>query len=347
MADEVKASSDIGYQNYSAEGRENHFSVMRPEEEWIQPVPEGAHYEWTETSMFGFNIPEHGIDCIIYYWHHPALSVTYGGLIIWRGQNSNQVACDYSDYRSVMPLPDDITNCTYANGVTVKMIKPLEEFHITFDDPVYETSLDLRLKAIMPPACRYNGGHITQAMKTSGELVLSGERFKIDGYHTRDRSWNEARSEVIRKTPPLNWTVGVFDDDFAFHHCSFDNRRYHPEWGDRFPGNGDDNNCLWGYIYENGETHGVAHVDQQTTRGPDGIAPMAVRTVITATNGRDYVITGKAISSTPVMAWPNMAAHFVLFEWECEGRKAKGHGDIQMVIYRDAYRMMDKVAPKE
>jgi hypothetical protein len=43
-----------------------------------------------------------------------------------------------------------------------------------------------------------------------------------------------------------------------------------------------------------------------------------------------------------IMAWPNMSANFVLFEWEYEGRKA--YGDIQMVIYRDAYRMLNAKA---
>ena len=115
MSEELK----LDYQNYGAAARDRHFSIMQPDEEQLQPVPAGASYEWTETSMFGFNIPEHGIDAIIYFWHHPILKVSYGGIMIWRGHHANQVGCDYSDYRLAMPMPADITDCTFANGVTV------------------------------------------------------------------------------------------------------------------------------------------------------------------------------------------------------------------------------------
>lgn len=160
---------------------------MKPGEEKLQPVPSAASFEWTETSMFGFNIPEHGIDAIVYFWMHPTFKVAYGGISIWRGVNDNQIAAAYTDYRMVMPMPEDITDCTYANGVRVKMIAPREEFEVSFDDPSSETWLRLHLKATMPPACRHNGGHITQ-------LVESLSR----GGNLRNRRISHARQIVGR-----------------------------------------------------------------------------------------------------------------------------------------------------
>lgn len=325
----------IALQNYAAEGRDAMFSTMLPEHEKLQPVPGDAHYEWTETSMFGFNIPEHGIDCIIYYWHHPTQRTVFGGITIWRGLNDNQIETAYSDYRLAMPMPDDITDCTYANGVTIRMIRPCEEFAISFDDPAQNTHLRLHLSAIMPAACRYNGGHITQAMRTKGELILRGERFAIDGFHTRDRSWGEARSEAHRDIPPVNWTVGIFGEDLAFHHLSFDNRRHRPEWGERFAAHGDTNNMIWGYVWDGGEIHGVRAVDQKTDYAANPFRPERVQSVISASNGRDYVITGQRIASTQVQCWPNMSGNFALMEWQHEGRI--GHGDIQMCTWAEAY----------
>jgi len=191
----------VGLWNYKIRESGKFFSEMRPEQERLQPVPWNVHYEWDETSMFGFNIPEHGIDCIIYYWHHPTMKTVYGGIMIWQGLNENQLSCAYSDYRLAMPMPLDITDCTYANGVRVKMIEPMKEFDISFDDEARNTHLRLKLKAIMPPACRYNNNHITQAMKTSGELVLNGKRFSIAP------GTNAAMSHIFRCPPSTGRSV--------------------------------------------------------------------------------------------------------------------------------------------
>lgn len=324
------------YQNYGIAKGDNFFSTMKPEEEHIRPVPEGVHYEWTETSMFGFNIPEHDIDCIIYFWHHPALKVTTGGLIIWQGKNINQVECEYADYRMAMPMPEDHTNCTYANGVTVKMLKPLEEFEVSFSDKARNTHLRLHLKAIMPPACRHNGGHITQAMKTSGELVLNGKKYTIDGFHSRDRSWNECRSEALMPLPAISWTVGIVDESFAFHYLAFDNPKYHPDWHGKVAEL--DTTCQWGYVFDNGELLGVTSTDLHT-EVDEKLFPLRVTNTLTATNGKQYRLTGTAGATTATMAWHNMAAHFALMKWEVEG-KGIAYGDLQRCIWRDAWRAM-------
>src|SRR5262249_23025996 len=141
------------FQNYPDVKDGRFFLDMKPEWERLQPVPGGAHYAWTETSMFGFNIPQHDIDCIVYFWHHPAMSITSAGLMIWRAKNTNKVECDYPAYRIAMPLPRDHTDCTYANGVSVKMIEPMRHFHVSFRDDSRDTHLDLELRAMMPPAC--------------------------------------------------------------------------------------------------------------------------------------------------------------------------------------------------
>lgn len=325
------------YPRYTVEPGSEQITTMLPEEEYLQPAPAHATHEWTETSMFGFNIPEHDIDCIIYFWHHPAFKVTYGGLMIWRGKNANQIECDYSDYRIAMPMPDDHTNCTYANGVTVRMIEPLNEFEIGFSDEQRNTRLNLHLKAVMPPANRYNGGHICQAMKTTGELVLNGEAFRIGGFHTRDRSWGENRSEALHGFAPVNWIVGIKDENFAFHYLGFDNAKYHPQWNDVLPAM--EPNCLWGYIYENGVTHGVRGLDQRTQWDPVTLAPVRVEARLERSDGRIYSIVGTAGATTQIQCWPNMSGHFALMTWEIEG-VGTAYGDLQRCVWRDAWRAM-------
>lgn len=326
----------MSFLNYADKTEKTYFSEMRPEEEWLCPIPSGAHHEWSETSMFGFNIPEAGIDCMIYFWHRPVMNITWGGIMIWDGMNTNPVECLYTDYRSAMPMPADITNCTYANGVKVRMIKPMSEFEIGFEDPEYGVRLNLHLKAIMPPACRYNGGHITQAMRTSGELTVGGKCYKIDGFHTRDRSWNEYRREHLQRVPPMHWDVGVVDETLAFHYVSFDAPEYHPEWIGKF--SAIDNPCLWGYVYEKGQLHGVVSTRQHTDYAPGGTVPTRVETVLKAANGKTYEISGKPLASTQIQSWPNMCSQFVLMEWSINGRTA--YGDLQSALFRDSYRLL-------
>lgn len=335
----------VGLWNYGTEGREQFFSEMRADQEKLQPVPWNAHHEWDETSMFGFNIPEHGIDCIIYYWHHPAMKTVYGGIMIWQGLNENPLSCAYSDYRLAMPMPDDITDCTYANGVTVKMIEPMKEFDVSFHDEARNTHLTLNLKAIMPVACRYNNNHLTQAMKTSGELILNGQPYVIDGYHSRDRSWNEYRVESHLPIPPVNWCVGVLDESFAFHYVAHDSRKHRPEWGDHFPSHGNENTLLWGYVWDDGELHGVTAIDQKTTYAWDPFRSEIVETLLTASNGKTYPITGRQIAATQIQCWPNMSGAFSLMAWECEG-KGTAYGDVQMCCWTEAHKLMEAFNPR-
>jgi len=187
-----------------------------------RPWPPDAPYELIETSYFGFAIPEHKINCEIYFWLHPVFCVASGGVIICKGIKQAHNQADFLDYRNYMPIPDDITDCTYANGVRVKMITPLEEFEVSYEDPDSDTSFRFVSRAIMPPAFRAAGGHITQAMKTNGHLRLKGEDFTIDGYFSRDRSWGDPRTEVRKDVPPFGWHVMVFDETLAFHVCGFE-----------------------------------------------------------------------------------------------------------------------------
>ncbi|HKT74974.1 MAG TPA: hypothetical protein VJQ47_18950 [Steroidobacteraceae bacterium] len=328
----------VDFQAYGSSGRDRYFSVMKPEDEYLHRPPSGARCNFTETNMFGFNIPGEGIDCLIYFWHHAVLGTTTGGIMCWQGVKRHHMECEAFDYQNYMPLPADSMDASYPCNVTVKMLKPLEAFHVTYQNASLGNRLDLHLQAAMPPACRYNGGHITQAMKTSGELVLRGKRYEIDGFHSRDHSWGEHRSEALQDIPPLSWLVGVVDESFAFHCLAFDSRRHHPEWGMLYPGIDDRNNVLWGYVRDDGETHGIIGADQRTHRGPDGVTPVGVDLILRASNGKSYEIAGRHAAMTPLAPWPNMHAHFVLMKWEYANRT--GWGDVQEVIYGEAFRRL-------
>lgn len=124
------------------------------------------------------------------------------------------------------------------------------------------------------------------------------------------------------------------------HHCSFDSRRHRPEWGNQFANHTDDNNCLWGYIWDGGELHGVKAVEQKTTYAWEPFRPEAVETILIGSNGRSYRIKGRQIATTQTQCWPNQTGAFALMEWDC-GEKGTAYGDVQMCTWSDAYKLME------
>src|SRR6185295_467202 len=96
-----------------------------------RPWPSDAPAELVETSYFGFNIPEENINGEIYHWAHPVYGISSGGLFITQGIKTNQIETAYSNWLNYMPMPADMTDCTYANGIRVKMVDPLNCWQIS------------------------------------------------------------------------------------------------------------------------------------------------------------------------------------------------------------------------
>jgi hypothetical protein len=296
-----------------------------------KPWPADAPHNLVETSYFGFSIPEEKINCEIYHWVHPVYGLASGGIFITRGIKTNQMDAAYSNWMNYMPIPDDMTDCTYGNGITVKMRRPLEEWEVSFEDPATKTSLRLNLEAIMPVAFRPVGGHFTQALKTSGELVLHGTSYKIDGFFTRDRSWGDPRSEAKLDPPPAGWHVAVFSDELAFHDFSFESPELNPRIAARYPGFENGRNLLWGYVWKNGELRGVKRTTTHTEFGLRGVGPTKVSLDILDERDELHELRGTIEAAVPFAFWPNLPCFFCLTRWNYRG--LTGWGDTQIGVY--------------
>ena len=308
-------------------------------ERFQKPWPADATFELVETSYFGFNIPDANINGEIYHWFHPKLGVASGGIHIFQGMKNSQMHADYMDYRNFQPIPDDLTDCTYTTGIRTRMVKPSREWEISFDNPTENTWLRLNARAIMPPAFRSIGGHLCQAVKNTGTLVLRGKEYKIDSYFTRDRSWGDLRSERRLDIPPPGWHAGVFNDDLAFHVMAFESPELTPAMGKRYPGFEDGRNYLWGYVWKNGELLGLKSCRKMTTRDTDGIFPASVELILTDERDDIYDIAGTISARLPIHIW-NSTAVLTMTRWTLDG--AIGYGDSQEGIYenwrRENYR---------
>ncbi|MFJ9390510.1 hypothetical protein ACIRON_16920 [Nocardioides sp. NPDC101246] len=305
------------------------------EEGFVQPfpadellhndVPPDADFTLSETSYFGFNIPEAGIDCEIYAWFHPTLRVVSGGLMIFQGYKTVAGQADFLDYRNTMPYPDgDIDDVHYPTGVRIRVVEPLEHIEIQFESPDGQTKLDVTCRAIMPAAGRTDGRHFVQAMKCNGELLLRGERHVIDSYFTRDRSYLLPRAEVEHPVEPFSWAAGVFGDDLAFHVVGGDSEEMSPKA------------AHWGYIWRDGELRGLSQMRKKTLREADGIWPTSVEIDLVDSRGDTYEIRGTGRSLLPFPFWPNMITNLMFTRWELNGRV--GHGDYQDIHFGHTLR---------
>ena len=295
--------------------------------ERFQPWPKEAGIELVETSYFGFNIPEANLDCRIHHWIHPHLGGSSGGVSIFSGKKPYLITADYVDHRDFMPLPPSIVNCTWPSGVRIDMIEPMRRFRIEYTDKARDTWFEVEYVAVMPMAVRPDGRRFTQALRTTGKLVLRGVEHKIDGWFTRDRSWGGKRSEKPVAVPPLCWTAGVFDDSFAFHVAAFESPQRHPDYATRYPFIKAGENHFWGYVWNEGKLRGITRVDIYVGRAADGISPESVEMQITDSEGRCYDIRGTVQARTTFQIWANMMGFMSLTRWECDGKV--GYGDHQ------------------
>lgn len=311
--------------------------VIQPQDEFLHPVAPGAGYASTETSYFGFNIPEKQLNGEVYIWLHPALRVMSASVYIWRGIKRSTLACEYVNHFHFLPFPDDISDYTIAPlGLRIRVIEPLRQVELTCKDPERDVSFKLLQTAIMPPGGRPGGFHFTQAMKVEGELTLHGERFVVDGYFSRDRSWGQERHEVARFMPPISWMVGVFGDDLAFHVLAYDEPSTAPELAAVFPSPPAGKGLIWGYVRRDGETFPVTRAPLVTVREPDGLAPRVKEMEVEDSGGKVHRIRGTVDARMPWQTWQNMNVYFCLTRWECGGRI--GWGDTQDIQYNEFVR---------
>lgn len=294
-----------------------------------KPWPADAPWNLVETSYFGFAIPEHNIDCEIYFWAHPVLGVMSGGVFCFQGLKSAQMEADYLQYFNYMPIPDDITDVTYPMGLRVKMIEPFRTFEVSYSDPANETFIEFRSTAIMPAAFRPVGGHFTQAMKNRGKLVLRGREYAIDSYFSRDRSWGDPRPETQLNVTPVGWHVGIFADDLAFHVIAFDGPDSVKSPGASLQG-GDASNCIWGYVWRDGRLLGVRRCEKRTFRSGK-IFPHRFELRITDEEDQVHELVGTVGARYPFSIWPNSTIGYSFTHWTYKGRA--GYGDSQEAYY--------------
>lgn len=170
-------------------------------------VPEDDQYHtpttddpyWFETNWWSLNIPERRIGAWLHAGYHTNQGTVTWKVFAWDPDGTDQARMAYFKRREQVPMPanPDLRDLTFPEGgYSVRMLKPLMDYHITYRDEEADFALEFEHRSVHPPH-RFTPGeapamynpHLDQLGHIVGEMVLRGERIPIDCYSVRDRTW--------------------------------------------------------------------------------------------------------------------------------------------------------------
>lgn len=315
------------------------------ETDLILPRPaagESIHPYTVHTHYFGFTVPEAGIGAYLYARYMPAFGLSQGGPTIFRGMdNAALLDAAHHDYRATMPWPQvDGGRITFDSGYVIDVVTPGEAIELSYRSPDGAVSFQLEQRAVTPlvkrghivpgeddhhddPSRRHGGTE--QFMRCTGELRLHGDRFDVDCFAVRDRSWNQVRTEEpggARPSPPIGWSPAYFGEDLAFNVTSFEARDTDPAWAavygeDEVPP--DTPTSYYKWLVRDGELREIVDVRRDVLEYHP-VLNVAVRQeleLVEAT-GERHRFSGRALSATPMHSWPNIAFCDTVHRWEDE-----------------------------
>lgn len=297
--------------------------------------PPQADFRWCETNPFLFHIPEQAISGTIYVVTRPVLGVCMSDITIVDRIANAWEAQLYVDNQQHLPCPQSLRDYTLPNGLAVKVIEPLRHYRATYEG-IDETRIDLEFRALMPPydmndpamdplaAQRVQqgwseafGGHFEITGHVTGELVVRGQRHRIDCIDTLDRSWGPRQE---RDNASVIWLNASFGEALTIHVLA----AFDPARSAAFGA------LISGYVLEDGKVHGLTQLRGQSER--HGMFPMSTLLEVTDQRGHKFELTGAAMNAAPWAPYPSVVYTQCLMRWNHAGKI--GYGAQQDVLSR-------------
>lgn len=289
------------------------------------------HPYWNESAWFNFNIPERSLNAFIYVYHRPNMNYSVSGVGIWDPSGADTYDCVHYDLGDTLPLPPgaEMFDFTLSNSMTMRCVKPLHSYHITFDRNGCE--LDLTWTGMMdayPSGLRgFSAGHYDQSGRVRGTVVAHGVSYEVDCFANRDHSWGP-RPYVNRPKLDYNWAVADERNAFSILFLGDSvppSKGYrHTRENDPLRGTVEPVDNGW-YLRDGVLGEMVSGTSTVTERGPDG---RPLRVVLDGVDdlGRQVHAEGRARTW---LKWPayQMLTFFTGVEWSFDGRT--GWGELQ------------------
>jgi hypothetical protein len=328
-----------------------------PETDLIVPLPgDGESWNpWTiHTHYFGFSVPEAEIGVFSYIRYQPAFPLCQGGVAIFQGLDNLEYGdMAFLDYRLTMPWPRvDGHAITTENGLRIEFLELGRKARVTYASADGKTSIDVVHDAVSPllvrghvmpgeerdsdPAQRPGGSE--QFMHVTGELVLRGDRYPVDCFYPRDRSWRQIRAETpSAPVPPVGWSPMCFGEEEIFNQISYEAPDTDPEWLGVYEVPADRPTHHFAWLYSDGELKAITRVRRNVLeRHPHLYAATRQEIEAEDEHGRVHRFTGSAVAMTAMPAWPNVTFRDSVYRWEDESGRVT-HSTYQEIWF-DAYQ---------
>ncbi|GAB3710536.1 DUF7064 domain-containing protein [Nocardiopsis oceani] len=288
-------------------------------------------WSWTETTALIFAVPEAGILGNAYVLARPNLGVALSSICLAQGICRQPYEIDFTDCQVHLPCPDNFTNYTLPNGLSVEVRNPPRDYHLTYEHNLGTCSFDLNFQALHDPFdmhdpeqnallteadgkatldTRGDGwatGHFETKGHITGTLTLHGQEYAVDCYEGMDHSWGPRRD---LGTWAVAWISVNFGPAFSMHLAV--DERIDPDGEVRY---GD---LRFGYVTQHGETRSLVSATVEATR----VEMLAMSNVIRVTDsaGTSWEFRGTAIAAHPFHAFnPRDVAYQSLMRYEHDG----------------------------
>jgi hypothetical protein len=302
------------------------------------------------THYFGFCVPGAGIGAFTYIRYQPYFRLSQGNVMIFAGHD-NLVPLDMAHLNWVMTQPwptVEGNTITTSEHYAIEFLEIGSKARITYEARDGSAAFDITQSAVGPLVARGSvipgeaiGGPVEpggseQFMHAVGTLDLNGEQHKVDCIYPRDRSWFQDRTEARRGRHdwPVAWTPVWFGEDFSFNQVGVEAVDTNPSWaGVLDPPPPESRGFHFAWSARDGELREIVRV-RRTVVEQHPLTHIPLRQEIEAEDedGRVIELTGEAVASTPLAAWPNANTYDSVYRWrDAQGREA--FGPVQGIWY--------------
>lgn len=281
---------------------------LSPDDDRFHPA-ESADPMWTETTWWGFSVPERQLGGMVYSLFRPNLGIAALVTQVWDADAVEPWRAPYARSLWHLRLPEADLDDMAIGPLHLRAEQPLRRYRLVYDDGDH-LQLDITAEGTGEPNAMSTepaAGHFDQLCRFEGTIVLGGEKIGLDCFGMRDRSWY-VRDDM--RSSRAGYTYGAVDAGEHFLVYSL------PD--------GDEGPIFGGYLVRDGAKAAIVggrrRIASRRRGHPDDIEIEAADG-----EGRTLYARGQVDASLASQSTPGMFSWMSTVAWDLDGRG--GHGE--------------------